>query len=113
MIPIGKKWAVVSDLFDPAPDTWGGRGDLFLWMEMRQALCHVEIPARPEELEQTISSAFRALTGEDLTRSAEFLVNRFARGGMSSGIISTHFWSKEFIPLLQQRTKWLHETWRR
>src|SRR5439155_20099371 len=31
-IPIEKEWAVVSDLFDPAPDTWGLRGDLFLWM---------------------------------------------------------------------------------
>jgi len=113
IIPIEKEWAVVSDLFDPAPRTWGLRGDLFLWMEMRQALCHVEIPEQPQDLAQTISSTFSALTGRDLTRSADFLVNRFARGGMSSGMICSRFWSEEFIPLLQQRSGWLHEAWRR
>jgi hypothetical protein len=43
-------WAVVSDLFDPAPRAWGLRGDLFLWLEMKQALCLVPIPQRPEAI---------------------------------------------------------------
>ena len=111
-VAVFSRWAI-SDLFEPAPERWGLRGDLFLWMEMRHALCHVEIPEQPQELGQTISSAFRALTGEDLTRSADFLVDRFARGGMSSGMVCSRFWRKEFIQLLQQRSKWLHETWRR
>jgi hypothetical protein len=113
VIPIEKEWAVVSDLFDPAPDQWGLRGDLFLWMEMRQALCHVEIPQQPEGLAQTISSAFMALTGTALARSVDFPVNRLARGGMSGGMVCGQFWIEEFIPLLQQRSKWLQETWRR
>lgn len=113
IIPIEKEWAVLSDLFDPTPDQWGLRGDLFLWMEMRQALCHVEIPEQPEELAQKISSAFTALTGMPLTRSDNFSVKRYARGGMSSGMICSEFWTEKFIPLLQQRSKWLHETWGR
>ncbi len=113
IIPIEKEWAVVSDLFEPAPHTWGLRGDLFLWLEMRQALCHVEIPQQPEGLAQTISAAFTALTGMALTRSVNFPVKRLARGGMSGGMVSSQFWSEEFIPLLQQRSKWLQETWRR
>ena len=113
VIPIEKGWAVVSDLFDPAPDQWRLRGDLFLWMEMRQALCHVEIPQEPERLAQTIASAFTALTAMPLTRDSEFYVRRFARGVMSSGMVSGEFWAERFIPLVQQRASWLQATWRR
>jgi hypothetical protein len=111
-IPLEKEWAVVADLFDPAPDQWGLRGDRFLWMEMRHALCHVEIPEEPEVLAQTITCAFAALTGVALDRQAEFYVKRFARGGMSSGMVSGQFWSERFIPLVQRRAQWLQETWR-
>lgn len=112
-IPIEKEWAVVSDLFDPAPDHWGLRGDLFLWMEMRQALCHVEIPQQDVGLERVITSAFTALTGMDLLRDVDFPVKRFARGGMSGGMVCSQYWREKFIPLLQQRSKWLQETWQR
>lgn len=109
--PIEKHWAVVSDLFDPAPSGWGLRGDLFLWMEMRQALCNVPIPEHPEVLARVISCAFTALTSDDLNSRAEVYVPRLARGGMSSGMVSGKFWNDVFIPMMQQRTKWLQETW--
>lgn len=112
-IPLGAKWTVVSDLFDPPPNHWGLRGDLFLWIEMRQTLCHVEIPSTSEELAQTISSAFLALTGSRLERGQNAFIKRLGRGGMSSGMVSGQFWTAEFIPLLQQRAEWLHETWGR
>jgi hypothetical protein len=109
--PIEKHWAVVSDLFDPAPSGWGLRGDLFLWMEMRQALCHVPIPEHSETVSRIISCTFTALTGDDLNSRAEVHVPRLARGGMSSGMVSGEFWSDIFIPMMQQRTKWLQESW--
>lgn len=111
VIPIEKEWAVIADLFEPTPLKWGLRGDLFLWMEMRQALCHVDIPQQPEELAQIISSAFTALTGGDLARRVDFSVKRFARGGMSGGMVCSQFWYEKLIPLLQHRSKWLQETW--
>lgn len=114
VIPIEKDWAVVSDLFDPAPDQWGGRGDLYLWIEMRQALCHVEIPQQPAVLERTISSTFEALTGTPLARSGElFPVKRFGSGDRTSAMVSSEFWKDRFIPLLRQRYQWLQETWAR
>ena len=113
VIPIEKEWAVISDLFDPAPDQWGRRGDLFLWMEMRQALCHVEIPQQAEGLEQTISSIFAALSGRDLATSGEFQVKRFGNTSASGVMISSEFWRDRFIPLLQKRSQWLQETWGR
>ena len=103
MIAIEEEWAVMSDLFDPAPTQWGLRGDLFLWMEMRQALCSAEIPRRPEDLVAVVSCAFAALTGASLEKNATVHVKRFARGGMSSGMISGEFWGDKLIPLLAQQ----------
>jgi hypothetical protein len=111
--PIQEEWAVISDLFDPAPPAWGLRGDLFLWMEMRQALCHVEIPRQPQDLARLISAAFVLFTGATLAKDVEVHVKHLARGGMSSGMVSGEFWSERFIPLMIQRLKWLQETWQR
>lgn len=111
-IPLEKHWSVVSDLFDPAPSGWGLRGDLFLWMEMRQSLSHVPIPELNEVLTRIISCAFTALTGEALDSREEIVVvPRFARGGMSSGCVSRDFWRDVFIPMMLQRVKWLQESW--
>ncbi len=111
IVPIEKGWAVVADLFDPAPETWGLRGDLFLWIEMRQALCHVQIPEHLTDLAELVKSAFQALTGKPLRSGNDVFVSRLARGGMSSGMISGSFWTEQFIPLLEKRARWLQEMW--
>ena len=105
--PIQKEWAVVSDLFSPAPPTWSGRGDLFLWIEMRQALCHVQIPDNLADLAEIIKSAFQALTGKTPRKDDHFFVKRLARGGMSSGWVSSLFWAEEFVALIELRASWL------
>ncbi|WP_413699269.1 hypothetical protein ACLKMH_17465 [Psychromonas sp. KJ10-10] len=111
LTPIEKEWAVVSDLFDPAPEQFGLRGDLFLWMEMRQALCYVPVPENPSDLAGIIKSAFHALTGESLEKREDFCISRFARGGMSSGGIDCSFWIEKFIPMIEQRLNWLQSMW--
>jgi hypothetical protein len=112
LTPIQEEWAVISDLFDPAPSQWGLRRDLFLWMEMRQAFCHVEIPRQPQDLARLVSTAFALFTGTTLAKDVTVHVKHLARGGMSSGMVSGEFWSERFIPLMMQRSKWLQETWR-
>ncbi|MBA1245828.1 ankyrin repeat domain-containing protein [Pseudomonas japonica] len=109
--PLERVWASVADLFDPAPRQWGLRGDLFLWIELRQALCHVPIPAQEGALEQVIRCAYEALVGRPIDSSAEVYVPRLARGGMSSGMVSPEFWSRSFIPMLEQRASWLNVAW--
>jgi len=109
--PISREWAVIYDLFDPAPDGWGLRGDLFLWLELRQSLCLTEIPETDEELDGTLLAALRALTGADLQRCDETYVKRFARGGMSSGMVSGQHWRDVLVPLLRERARWLREAW--
>ncbi|MCS2162617.1 hypothetical protein MUU47_16120 [Scandinavium sp. H11S7] len=109
-----REWAVVSDLFEPAPTGWGSRGSLFLWLEMRRALCQVSIPEDEDELENIISGAFQALTRKSLIHRVgddEFFVKRFSRGGGSSGYVSSLYWLNKFIPQLQQRLTWLQAVW--
>ena len=111
--PIEKTWATVTDLFDPVPDGWGLRGDLYLWLEMRSALNHVPIPDRAETLDQIISSLFFVLTSAELSPEVQVRVSRFERGGMSSGMVDGDFWRGTFIPMIQNRAKWLRESWGR
>ncbi|MDT4843353.1 hypothetical protein FQZ97_772830 [compost metagenome] len=110
--PFGKSWAVVADLFDPAPSQWGLRGDLFLWLEMRRSLCHVGLPETPEALSDIVHAAHETLAGARLSPEAETWVPHLARGGMSSGMVSGDFWCRQWIPVLRKRLQWLHESWR-
>ncbi len=113
LIPLEPEWAVVADLFDPLPPSWGFRGDPFLWLEMRHAFCHVPIPEDRTVLRHMAEAAFTALTGANLgDRQDHVVVERFARGGMTSGGISFAAWNEKLIPLLVERASWLHASWR-
>ena len=56
----------VSDLFDPEPQTWGLRGDPYLWRPLRAHLVGQDIPASADELAGLLHEAFRHLAGTDL-----------------------------------------------
>lgn len=110
-IPLHPHWATVSDLFDPAPTSWGLRGDLFLWIEMRHVLCHIPIPADGEELSNLVASAFELCVGSPLSDARDTAVKRLARGGMSSGMVSGEFWKSTFVPTLVRRADWLRKAY--
>jgi hypothetical protein len=111
--PLEKSWAVVADLFDPARSDWGLRGDLFLWLEMRHMLGHVPVPDDADSLTPTIIDAFAALVGSRPDPGRNYSVKRFARGGMSSGMVCGEFWMTKMIPMLQKRLTWLQRSWER
>jgi hypothetical protein len=110
-VPLAPSFAVMSDLFNPTPSQWGARGDPFLWMEMGRALCHVPIPKEDREVERILHGCFAALIGTELKGDQAFYVERFARGGMSSGTVSGEAWSNTLLPMLRQRARWLCESW--
>ncbi|MTW02687.1 ankyrin repeat domain-containing protein [Pseudoduganella ginsengisoli] len=110
-IPLAPSYAVMADLFDPIPSQWGFRGDPFLWMEMAHALCHVPIPKDDSVVELILRACFTSLTGAELRRDQDLTIPRFARGGMSSGMISGESWTMSLIPKLRQRAQWLNDVW--
>lgn len=110
--PLEQQWTTMVDLFDPIPNGWGSRGDLFLWREMTTAFNHVPIPECAEEVLAIVSAQFRVMTGASFEAGKDVQVERFKRGGMSSGWVCSQFWRESLIPLLQQRARLLHEIWK-
>ena len=109
--PIERHWASMADLFYMGQDGWGLRGDPFLYTEMRQSLIHVPLPRDAEEVSRLIYMAFETLTGASLIDVGEVFVERFSRGGMSSGYVCGEYWRKECVPRLKKRMLWLTESW--
>ena len=95
----------VSDLFDPEPQTWGLRGDPYLWRALRAHLSGQDIPASADELADLLHQAFRELAGTDLASDPATSVHReqYAHGGMSSGMISLEAWRQRLMPMLAER----------
>jgi hypothetical protein len=116
LIPLEPHWTVFADLFEPAPDSWGLRGDLFLWLELRQVLCNCELSnptdADPQcSVEDRLAAATATLTGTDVGERRDVYVPRYARGGLSSGMVSCEHWHTTIIPLLARRAGWLRRSW--
>jgi hypothetical protein len=97
----------VPVLFDPEPQTWGLRGDPWLWRDLRRHLAASEIPPTAGELISMLHAAFRELTGTDLTTgtAAPTYQAHYAHGGMSSGMISLATWRDQLMPLLAERAQ--------
>jgi hypothetical protein len=93
----------VSNLFLDEPEQWGLRGDPYLWREMATKLERTDVPATADELKQIIRATYESSTGRVLEVGDGFIVERFSRGGMSSGGISPEFWIEKALPLLLGR----------
>jgi hypothetical protein len=98
-----------SAMFKSEPFQWGLRGDPFLWRAMARALSSKPLPDTDDQFDALVEGEFERLTGSPLpgekavSESDSIYVKRFARGGMSSGHISPHFWRVTALPLLHSR----------
>jgi len=95
----------LAALFRSRPATWGLRGDPGLWEELEQALAGQPAPDCAEALKTLLLDTIEEVLGEPLVRGENRFVPRFARGGMSSGMVCGDFWFDTALPLLQRR--WL------
>lgn len=94
----------IADLFKPAPAHWGLRGDPHLWDDLAEALAGRALPPTAEELGGLLEGTIARLLGTPLVRGgAPVFVERYRRGGMSSGGVSPDFWLDTALPLLLAR----------
>ncbi|MGW8431736.1 hypothetical protein ACWGJ9_11635 [Curtobacterium citreum] len=100
----------VAHLFLKEPLSWGLRGDPWLWRAMRDRLEDVPLPATLPEMEALLERAFEEEAGAPLGTAERVFVERFAHGGMSSGVIDADWWRGTGIPALLKR--WAHATGR-
>lgn len=93
-----------AELFSPRPSTWGLRGDAFLWQEMKLELEGMALPSDELGFMRLLEELFSRLVGvSPHTAAHSTFVQRYDRGGTSSGQVSLDFWRKEAFPLLQTR----------
>ncbi len=90
----------LSELFNIQPPNWGLRGDPWLWQDMQKVFSATPFPHSSPELVADIRRIFQEKTGAELTPSARPYVEAYAKGGMSSGMISGKWWLNTAIPLL-------------
>ncbi len=93
----------IATLFKSPPKQWGLRGDPFLWKDMPRVFRQVPLPESDDQLMAMLAGAYMALTGHSIEGTEQFVVNRYAHGGMSSGQISPEFWKIKAMPLLRER----------
>jgi hypothetical protein len=94
----------VAHLFLREPRQWGRRGDPYLWRAMRDRLEDVPLPADFTTVTRLLEEALAAEAGvhPGETEGPKF-VERFAHGGMSSGVVDVTWWRKTAIPILIDR----------
>lgn len=94
---------MTKSTFDPRPEQWGLRGDPYLWEEMER--CY-DLPAHASlsQIQAHLTALFSALTASSMESDAPIEVERYAHGGMSSGMVSPHFWRNVAQPLLLQQS---------
>ena len=99
--------AMVADLFDPEPSTWGLRGDPYVWRALRELLSGTAMPPSVGELMSLLHAAFHQVVNVNLVADPASSVRReqFAHGGMSSGMVSLDTWRNRLMPMLADRAR--------
>lgn len=87
-------------LFNTRPWQWGLRGDPHLWHEMQEKVADLPYPQSAAELVDTLHALFQQLTGAPITSDKFIFVERYNKGGMSSGLVSPQFWRETAVPHL-------------
>lgn len=97
------KLKTIGSLFKPEPQAWGLRGDPILWKDLARVFRAVPLPDSSHVLKSMLKAAFYSLTAHTINSSKSFIVERYARNGMSSGHISPEFWREKGINILLSR----------
>lgn len=90
----------IASLSEEEPFRWGLRGDPYLWREMRAHFDQAPLPASIRELAALIEQAFASLTGQQLSETGPFYVERFSHGGHVHWNGFPQFWREQAIPPL-------------
>lgn len=99
------RYNLVDHLFFDKPLQMGLRGDHFFWDYLARVCKATQTEITSKNIERFVKATFENVSGCELTVNARPFVERFAHGGMSSGLLSGKYWLETGIPLLQKRIK--------
>jgi hypothetical protein len=97
--------AGLADLFQPAPASWGLRGDPVLWARMARDFAGQPMPNSDRVLRAMIAAAFRRHAGRGWDGDDPIPVTALAGagGGLSNGLVAPRWWRDTGMPLLVER----------
>lgn len=93
----------VSVIFNERPKRWGLRGEPFLWSDLENVFSELLMPCTEDEFIFKMEEYFFKLTGHKLDENNNFYMEKYSKGGMSSGYICPRVWREKLIPLLVKR----------
>lgn len=92
----------VSKIFNETPGSWGLRGDPCFWDDLKRHFENTLFPYSLDAFEAEVKRFFKDIAGKTLSGDSVY-VEKYARGGMSNGMVSCSFWLEQGIPLLLER----------
>jgi hypothetical protein len=93
----------LSGIFETKPWQMGLRGDPFLWNEMKDTFGELDISESEEEFLALFAQTYQNLTGKPLSNKEPIYVERYAHGGMSSGLVCPEFWNGKGLEFLKEK----------
>lgn len=90
-------------LFFKEPEQWGLRGDVYLWRDLGELFSEGELPKTVDQFESLLRERIRKQLDEGTPWHGNVYMERYAHGGMSSGMVCLDWWEKELVPLLKER----------
>jgi molybdenum cofactor cytidylyltransferase len=95
-----------ADLFAVPPQTWGARGDPYLWEDIRLHAINnkTPLPTSVGCLVEQLYILFEDFTGHSVNEREWFYVEKYAHGGMSSGHVEPSGWREggKILDYIQQ-----------
>lgn len=98
----------VNNLFGDEPLQFGLRGDKGLWKELELKYLNFKWQ-NEEQIFLEIKSEIELILNSSIDETKMVYLKRYAKGGMSSGKVSTKYWLRIGIPTVIARFKYLKE----
>lgn len=82
----------LNSLFGLPPESWGARGDPYLWKELAIYFRATELPSDWVSVQILLDEAFLELCGKPTSTEDWFHIEKYSHGGMSSGYVEPSCW---------------------
>lgn len=96
------------ELFLSPPKFWGSRGAPLYWAYVAREFTYDKLPMKEEELHEKYLS-FAKQFGINLNYQEHYYIERFAAGGMSSGVVTSEFVRKGWYTIRNRNRLYFKE----
>lgn len=95
---------IISAIFsDYTPKRFGLCGEAWLWEDFRAHFLARPDIASEDYFISELNNTFKALTGVSITSKPFVFVERYSRGGVSSGMVDPWNWASVIVPDIVRR----------